>query len=113
MPGASSWTSAPRACSAARATRTAGATSSSTEDLGGLPVAAAERARRLRLPARPHAPQLLRGPNAGARRDALQVKASLRHQLPCQCEADQLHVIVGRAAGVLGEQARQVAGAGA
>src|SRR3569833_1032514 len=49
------------------------------------------------LPSSPHPPQLLRGPESGPRGNPFQVELALRNQLLGKGEADQLHIVEGRA----------------
>src|SRR6185503_3634514 len=64
--------------------------------------------RRLRLPATPHAPQLMGGAEAGFLRDALHPQLAVRDQLARERYPQALHVVERRAAGVLREQPREI-----
>src|SRR5262245_22246344 len=65
--------------------------------------------RRRRLPPAPHAPQLMCRTEPGLLRDALHPELAVRDQLARERNPQPLHVIERRAAGMLGEQAREIA----
>src|SRR5688572_32352483 len=67
------------------------------------------RTRRRLLPPPPHPTQLMRRTESCFLRHALHSKLTVRDQLPRERDAQPLYVIERRAAGVLGDQSREVA----
>src|SRR5215467_1983605 len=68
-----------------------------------LPVSSANHTRRLRFPAPPHAPQMLCRVKPGSRRNPLEIESRLHDELLGECEADQVHILEWRTAGVFGK----------